>query len=39
MSLSIAGAFLAYTFITALTPGPNNILALSCVHTHGFRLC
>ena len=36
MSLSIAGAFLAYTFITALTPGPNNILALSCVHTHGF---
>jgi len=37
MSLSIAGAFLAYTFITALTPGPNNILALSSVHTHGFR--
>lgn len=37
MSLSIAGAFLAYTFITALTPGPNNILALSCVHTHGFH--
>ncbi len=37
MSLSIAGVFLAYTFITALTPGPNNILALSSVHTHGFR--
>ena len=37
MSFSIIGAFLAYTFITALTPGPNNILALSSVHTHGFR--
>ena len=30
-------AFWTYTLITALTPGPNNILALSTVTSHGLR--
>ena len=30
-------AFLAFTFITAFTPGPNNILALSTGVQRGFR--
>lgn len=30
-------AFLAFTFITAFTPGPNNILALSTGVRKGFR--
>ncbi|HEY3983606.1 cysteine/O-acetylserine transporter [Cedecea sp.] len=30
-------AFWTYTLITALTPGPNNILALSTVTGHGLR--
>ena len=29
--------FRSYTLITALTPGPNNILALSAATSHGFR--
>lgn len=37
MSLSIAGAFLAYTFITALTPGPNNISGSELRAYHGFH--
>jgi len=31
------GTFWTYTLITALTPGPNNILALSSVSAHGLR--
>jgi hypothetical protein len=34
---TLISAFLTYTLITALTPGPNNILALSSVTAHGFR--
>jgi cysteine/O-acetylserine efflux protein len=34
---TIIAGFLTYTLITALTPGPNNILALSSVNQHGFR--
>jgi len=34
---TIISGFLTYTLITALTPGPNNILALSSVNQHGFR--
>lgn len=30
-------AFWTYTLITALTPGPNNILALSTATSHGLR--
>ncbi len=37
MTPTIISGFLTYTFITALTPGPNNILALSSVNQHGFR--
>ncbi|MTH48791.1 cysteine/O-acetylserine transporter [Intestinirhabdus alba] len=37
MTPSIISGFLTYTLITALTPGPNNILALSSVNQHGFR--
>jgi len=32
---AIISAFFTYTFITAMTPGPNNILALSSVSSHG----
>jgi threonine/homoserine/homoserine lactone efflux protein len=34
---TIISGFLTYTLITALTPGPNNILALSSVNQYGFR--
>lgn len=37
MTPTIISGFLTYTLITALTPGPNNILALSSVNQHGFR--
>lgn len=37
MTPTLLSAFWTYTFITALTPGPNNILALSAATTHGFR--
>lgn len=36
MTSAIISAFLTYTLITALTPGPNNILALNSVNQHGF---
>ncbi|MFZ4832250.1 cysteine/O-acetylserine transporter [Rouxiella sp. Mn2063] len=35
MTPAIISAFFTYTFITAMTPGPNNILALSSVSSHG----
>ncbi|CFR17870.1 ABC transporter [Yersinia kristensenii] len=37
MNTALISAFLTYTLITAMTPGPNNILALSSVHTFGFK--
>lgn len=37
MTPTLISAFLTYTLITALTPGPNNILALNSVTAHGFR--
>lgn len=37
MTPTIISAFLTYTLITALTPGPNNILALGSVNQYGFR--
>ncbi|WP_437890007.1 cysteine/O-acetylserine transporter [Phytobacter sp. V91] len=37
MTSTIISGFLTYTLITALTPGPNNILALSSVNQYGFR--
>lgn len=37
MNTAVISAFLTYTFITALTPGPNNILALSSVSSHGLK--
>ncbi|MEQ9863699.1 cysteine/O-acetylserine transporter [Pectobacterium aroidearum] len=37
MTSTIIAGFLTYTLITALTPGPNNILALSSVNQYGFR--
>ncbi|WP_300005946.1 cysteine/O-acetylserine transporter [uncultured Cedecea sp.] len=37
MTSTIIAGFLTYTLITALTPGPNNILALSSVNQHGFQ--
>lgn len=37
MTTTTLTAFLTYTLITALTPGPNNILALSSVTQHGLR--
>lgn len=37
MTTTTLTAFLTYTLITALTPGPNNILALSSVNQHGLR--
>ena len=35
--MSLLPAFLVFTFITAFTPGPNNILALSTGLRSGFR--
>ncbi|EKG0290906.1 hypothetical protein O1M57_003631, partial [Escherichia albertii] len=37
MTPTLLSAFWTYTLITALTPGPNNILALSSATSHGFR--
>lgn len=37
MTTTLFSAFWTYTLITALTPGPNNILALSTVTSHGLR--
>ncbi|KML66075.1 cysteine/O-acetylserine transporter [Pectobacterium peruviense] len=37
MTSAIISGFLTYTLITALTPGPNNILALSSVNQYGLR--
>lgn len=37
MTSAIVSAFLTYTLITAMTPGPNNILALSSVNQYGLR--
>lgn len=37
MTSTIVSAFLTYTLITAMTPGPNNILALSSVNQYGLR--
>ena len=37
MSISVLSAFLVFTFITAITPGPNNILALTTGSRAGFR--
>lgn len=37
MTTTLFSAFWTYTLITALTPGPNNILALSAVTNHGLR--
>ena len=37
MTPTLLSAFWTYTLITAMTPGPNNILALSSATTHGFR--
>lgn len=37
MPTSVLSAFLTFTFITAFTPGPNNILALSSGSRYGFR--
>ena len=34
---AILSAFLAFTFITAFTPGPNNILALASGSRYGFK--
>jgi cysteine/O-acetylserine efflux protein len=37
MTSTIISAFLTFTFITAMTPGPNNILALSTASQYGLR--
>ena len=37
MPPSVISAFLVFTFITAFTPGPNNVLALSTGIQRGFR--
>lgn len=37
MNTAVISAFLTYTIISAITPGPNNILALSSVSAHGLR--
>lgn len=37
MTPTIISGFLTYTLITALTPGPNNILALTSVNQYGFK--
>lgn len=39
MPLSVVASFLTFTVITAFTPGPNNILALSSGSRHGFKGC
>lgn len=37
MTISIFMSLLVYAFITAFTPGPNNILALGSAGTFGFK--
>ena len=37
MTAAILSAFLTFAFITAFTPGPNNILALTSGSRYGFR--
>lgn len=37
MPASVLSAFFVFTFITAITPGPNNILALTTGSRAGFR--
>ena len=37
MPASVLSAFFVFTFITAITPGPNNILALTTGGRAGFR--
>lgn len=37
MSPEVISAFLTYTLITALTPGPNNILILNSVNRKGLK--
>ncbi len=37
MPLAVLPAFLAFTLISAFTPGPNNILALRSASRNGFR--
>ena len=37
MPVSVFSAFFVFTFITAITPGPNNILSLSTGSRKGFR--
>ncbi|MGO2335788.1 cysteine/O-acetylserine transporter [Providencia sp.] len=37
MIAMLISSFLTYTLITAFTPGPNNILAMSSVTQYGFR--
>ena len=39
MPASVLSAFFVFTFITAITPGPNNILALTTGGRAGFRAC
>lgn len=39
MPLSVIATFLTFTIITAFTPGPNNILALSSGSRYGFKGC
>lgn len=39
MPLSVIATFLTFTVITAFTPGPNNILALSSGSRYGFKGC
>lgn len=37
MFLAIAATYLPYTFVTAFTPGPNNVVALHAVSYGGWR--
>ena len=37
MSSSMWLSFISYTAITAITPGPNNIVALNAVSNYGMR--
>lgn len=39
MSISVLWAFLVFTFVTAITPGPNNILALTTGSRAGVKGC
>jgi threonine/homoserine/homoserine lactone efflux protein len=37
LALHLLGRIAAFAFVTAVTPGPNNVIALSSGVTHGFR--